>query len=362
MLNNFNSFKTSILLESILKESRLYFSSPFRDMLVLMKDNDISIKLLSMEGTNVSSDVTFVDLSKENGYLTFLPMVKAQEKIKRKWNVNMDEISQVTANNNLYSNDINSYNYTGVYGDDRNQIKIGKFINKVFSGIYQSSDVESFVNELKALQAMEHQIEIVSGKDINTWYTSKNYLSNNSGSLVGSCMSDNDYLGIYIDNPEVCRLVILTVNNRLIARALVWKINTCNPNLGFEYYMDRVYYYKDHQEKVLQNYAKDQGWAYKNKIHSRLDVFYYNGKEVTANMTVKIKPGMIYVKYPYLDTFKRWDPKIGMLYNDSKSGIDIKGHLLVNTTGKYQQTYYKPNTFMKLKDWWRNESIQHQIT
>ena len=361
MLNNFNSFKSEILLESLIKESVLYFSPPFRDILSIMRNNEIAMKLLAMEGNNIHSDVTFVDVSKENGYLTFLPMSKGNDKIKKVWDaIDMQEFPSIENNRGLYSNDIHNNKYTGLYGDDRNQIKIGKFINKVFNGIYQSSEVEAFVNDMKALQTMDHDIKVVSGKDITTWYTSKNYLSNNSGSLAGSCMSDNNYLSIYTDNPDVCRLVIITVNDRLIARALVWKINTCVPNLGFEYYMDRVYYYKDHQEKVLQNYAKEQGWAYKDKSYNTPNIFYYKGKEFEADMTVKIKPGM-YDKYPYLDTFKRWDPKSGILYNDSKYGDKIKGHILSSTVGQYKQTKYKPNTLMKLKDWWKNEAIYQDI-
>jgi hypothetical protein len=45
------------------------------------------------------------------------------------------------------------------------------------------------------------------------------------GSLGNSCMNDKfDYLEFYYINPEVCKVVVLLEDDKIIARALLWKI------------------------------------------------------------------------------------------------------------------------------------------
>jgi hypothetical protein len=49
-------------------------------------------------------------------------------------------------------------------------------------------------------------------------------------------------------------------------------------------------------------------------------------------MTIKVKPGR-YKKYPYMDTFKRFDPNEGILYNDDDEDESYKGQYILNDTG-----------------------------
>ncbi len=66
---------SELVLESLLNESVLYFSPPLRDKLKLM-DSDISKRLLELEGTDVKSDVTFVDIvdDSDGALVSFMPM------------------------------------------------------------------------------------------------------------------------------------------------------------------------------------------------------------------------------------------------------------------------------------------------
>ena len=54
---------SDLLLESALNESVLYFSPPFREKLKNVNSR-ISQMLLDLEGTDVMSDVTFIDIYK----------------------------------------------------------------------------------------------------------------------------------------------------------------------------------------------------------------------------------------------------------------------------------------------------------
>ena len=70
-----------------------------------------------------------------------------------------------------------------------------------------------------------------------------------------------DFFDIYTQNPETVNLLIMKSGDKIVARALVWKLKTTKPQLGFTYYMDRVYSVRDHQVKVMMAFAEKQGWA-----------------------------------------------------------------------------------------------------
>jgi hypothetical protein len=46
-------------------------------------------------------------------------------------------------------------------------------------------------------------------------------------------------------------------------------------------------------------------------------------------MTIKVKPGR-YKKYPYMDTFKRYNPEDGILYNDDEEKVEITSQFYNN--------------------------------
>ncbi len=99
------------LFESLLNESVLYFSPLLRDKFKSMS-SDISKKLLELEGTDVASDVTFVDLAKsDDGYLTFTPMRQALSKIMAAYpeatNSDLQTNPNIEVNDILYINDFN---------------------------------------------------------------------------------------------------------------------------------------------------------------------------------------------------------------------------------------------------------------
>ena len=81
----------------------------------------------------------------------------------------------------------------------------------------------------------------------------------------------------------------------------------------------------------------------------------YNDESKTTDMTVKIKKNN-YDEFPYVDTFRRYDPSTGTLYNDSEnSSENIGNYILDSTSGGYNEV-----RDVVYSDWYDNE-IEREI-
>ena len=116
----------------------------------------------------------------------------------------------------------------------------------------------------------------------------------------------------YFPNIEdVCKLLILKEDDKIIGRSLIWKLSSIKssgkPVEGVEYFMDRQYTIKDSDVQKFRNYAKEQGWCYKSyNNHHSLGSVTIDGEEKNVRMTIEIS-AKDYNRYPYMDTFKRYD-------------------------------------------------------
>lgn len=355
MISKYNSFLEDKILESLINESFLYLSPNVRKILGKMftkHHSDIAADILSSEGTDVKPDMTFIDLGKE-GYLSFITMKNAKPLIVSKfpnldWSQNIDNVAMPDPKlytNDLYDFDINKdKDSTGIFLKSRNEVGLGRFINKLFPGKYNSKQIEEFINQFKALieKSGEYFDEVI-GEDIEYWYSYENY-KEMSGTLGNSCMAKkSDLFDIYIQNQDVCKLLILVEDDKLIGRALVWKLNSVKSGRSDfegapEYFMDRQYAIKESDIQKFRNYAKSKGWCYKayNNHHSYTTVN-INDEVRNLNLTVKVAAKR-YNKYPYMDTFRRYDPETGMLYNDDENGSEYEGcYILDDTNGGYTE-------------------------
>jgi hypothetical protein len=221
MIKSFSEFNR-------IDESVLYYAPPFREQLEILKNkwessekgavakawnlgSDIASKLLELEMEDLPTDITFVNSAEDVGYLTFHPMAKAIEKIKKNYNADHDFDIQVNPDMEfhdiIYNNEINGQTYMSIYTGNKNAVKIGKFIKKVLPTT-TDAQIEEFVNELKAVQDnLKEKIELVSGDEIAKWYKSENCYS--GGSLGSSCMVDKNFFDIYTQNPESVNLLIM---------------------------------------------------------------------------------------------------------------------------------------------------------
>jgi hypothetical protein len=350
MISKYNKFREELLLESLVNESFLYYSPNLRKLISKI-GGDISDSLISSEYTDIKPDITFVDIDKE-GYLSFITMRNAAKTLNNKYPHVEEERWSKDVLNSAYANSIWMSHENGgsddVYKKSRNSIKIGKFINKLFTGKYKDKDIEEFVNKFKAtIENSAERFEMVEGDDIAFWYKSENY-AERSGTLGNSCMSGvNNIFNIYTKNPEVCKMLILKEDDKILGRALIWKLDSIKVHgmeITSEYFMDRQYTVKDSDVVKFRNYAKEKKWLIKaNNNHHSLEPIIINGDEdnvKNATMTVKVKKtessehDYEYDKYPYLDTFRRFDPRTGILINDEEQGSDEEGcYILEETRG-----------------------------
>ena len=352
MLNKYNDF----ILEKLLMESVIHFAPPFRKNLGKLKDEPIAKKLLDIERDNIKPDITFVNLDKE-GYVSFTTMKNAKKILSTQFKMPEDRMENILDNDEEIGDDIwklhkrdypirhySPLNGMGEIGQGdpyekaRNPVKLGRFVNNVLPGSFTAKEVEDFVNKFKAAleQSGEKFIE-VSGEEIGDYYDHKKY-AKMSGTLGSSCMAkqESSIFQIYMDNPEVCRMLVLLEDDLVIGRALIWKLETSDN--GAEYFLDRQYTIKESDVEKFRTYAIENGWSYKTyNNHTNLGSVTYNDESKTIEMSVKVKKNS-YGEFPYVDTFRRYDPRTGILYNDNNDEEDSIGcYILDNTSGGYTE-------------------------
>lgn len=355
MINKYNDF----ILEKLLNESVIFYAPPFRKVLNKLSSEPIAKILLDTERTDIKPDITFVNLDKD-GYVSFTTMKNTKKILGDRFSDVFDEegLENTLNNDPLIGDDIwnlhsgadsirseSPLRYRGAldhadpYEKARNPIKLGRFINNIFPGKFTAKEVEDFVNKFKStlVQSGEKFIE-VSGEEIAEWYDYNNYKVMN-GSLGSSCMAraEKRTFEIYTSNPEVCRMLVLLEDDKLIGRSLIWKLNTSDNDA--EYFLDRQYTIKDSDVEKFRAYAVERGWAYKtHNNHHSLEVVTFNGESEYTDMTVQLNK-KDYYRFPYVDTFRRYDPKTGILHNDSdnEDTENIGCYILDSTSGGYTE-------------------------
>ena len=352
MIDKYNDF----ILERLINESLIYFTPPIIKVLdILQDDNKIAEDLFNLNGIDVKPDVTFVNLSDREGYFDFSTMKNVQRIVSEFLPMNKlgaGEINDIATKpyidliNLLWGHDIiqDKKPSSEVFTKSRNPIKIGRLINNLFPGKYTDKEVEVFVNKFKSTveQTGERFIE-VSGDEIGNYYNHNKY-KEMSGTLGSSCMArqNKGIFQIYMDNPEVCKMLVLLEEDRIIGRALIWKLKTSDYLLAgtgnsAEYFLDRQYTIKESDVEKFRTYAKEKGWSYKTyNNHTNLEAVTYNGESKSIKMTVNIIK-KDYIEFPYVDTFRRYDTKTGILYNDIENDIENIGcYILNSTSGGYE--------------------------
>ena len=298
--------------------------------------------ILSLRGKDIDQDITMLNIDeKEPGFVTFTSFKNIKNNFKN---------SKIELDNYFTNTGIIDPSYIQAVWDEssepypnirksRTPTRIGRLLNSLFPKKYLAKDVELFTNAFKATQEnLTEKISIVEGDDIKFWYNEDNYAIS-SGSLGNSCMKRRrTVFGIYTNNPEVCRMVIITEDNKLVGRALLWKVE----GKEFDYFLDRQYTANDSLVAKFRKYADDNGFAYKTRNnHSSYKEVTYKGETSSMDLTVKVKPyrdsDYKYPEYPYMDTFRRYDCKTGILYNDDEQSGNIGQYLLGDTEGGYTE-------------------------
>lgn len=158
--------------------------------------------------------------------------------------------------------------------------RIGRVLKKVYPNL---SDIEL----QKATKAW-HEVfksrftfKVVEGEGIREAYDRSNH---SRKSYTASCMTSNsalDYLDMYTENPEVCKLgVMFDEDNKVLARTLLWR-----DNLG-KLYRDTTY----------------GDYCYARDLISFVEDLGYVQQDGTERVVIELDTEFDY--YPYLDTFR----------------------------------------------------------
>ena len=236
--------------------------------------------------------------------------------------------------------------YYGVTG--RGIIKIGRFAQTLLSDpdviedLELSSlednlkeltprDYEEFVNLYKSeFVVVSNEFKLVKGDEISYYYDIYNHAYGDKGQLGSSCMRYTDcqkYFSIYQKNPEVCQLLAyVNQDNKVLGRALVWKLEKKVDGCPAEYFMDRVYCGNDSDMIKFKNYAKEKGWVMKDRNSSGIVeslFFNYNDTVILSHINVQLKD-FRFEKYPFVDTVSFLHLGNGKLHNiKGKNTIEL---------------------------------------
>jgi hypothetical protein len=346
-INNFTKFnenKLEKIFEQIINESIIYYSPRLRNIFKKFKNNDIANALLDAEKSDNKNDITFIDYDEDKeGYFTFTKMSKVMKNLNNlSDNYLKNTLSKIDKEANItYSDYIFNHNLSNIPKLDRNPIKITRIINKLVSDKFTPADIDVFSRKFIAKISNKHEFRIVEGDDIAYWYNMDRY-SETSGDLGNSCMRSVPayFFEIYTSNPDVCRMIImLDDEEKLLGRALLWKISkhsvegNTNKKIKSDddlYYMDRQYTINSTLTEYFREYARKNGWSYKtyNNAGNTKNVTY---NDTTYSVSMEIDITESYSHYPYMDTFKRFDPNDYTLYNDDNE--DHEDHYILEDTG-----------------------------
>lgn len=336
MISKYESF----ILESAISESTLYVSPKILKRLEGISDK-IAADLLDHIGREIKPDATFLDESDKEGEFTFITMKNALKKIGEIYPNDEDLIKMVDKPSKsslaITISKMLKDEQANFWKGSRNPIKIGRLINQAFPGKYTGPEVEAFVNKFKSSEDLEDErFVLVEGEDIEKYYWHENY-KEMGGDLGKSCMAKKKFFDIYVKNPQVCRLLVLLEEDKVIGRALVWKLAKNRASDEIEYFMDRQYTIIQSDVEKFRKYASEKNWAYKtyNNCNSFSNIT-WKEKSYSTDIMVQVSKGE-YKEYPYMDTFKRYDPSTGELHNDEDSDENEGQYLLNNTDGGYDE-------------------------
>lgn len=232
-------------------------------------------------------------------------------------------------------------NIIPMYTKGRQDMNVGRAMRALLITAkidFTNKELEDFVNYFKSTVDLFggrfSKFYLVSGEKIRYWYHLDNYLEL-MGSLGSSCMrydESQEYLDIYVANPEVCNLLILKEGDKIVARALIWTLNDGKK------FMDRVYYINESDLNLFREYAKKNGWyaKYINGSSADSSVFDPGGTRTSISyMLVNVKHSE-YDYYPYMDTLKYFNPGERTLSINKNS----ETYELEDTDGSYTYCEY----------------------
>ena len=211
---------------------------------------------------NFHIEMDYIDVGKDKNNITYIPFNK---------------MGRLEEGEDPYNNKF------------RENMSIGRFLKKL-NPYTNAKNIERKANIYKAMYQnfieKTSTFKMVQGMEVIDWYQEEKYFPG-KGHLNNSCMRRHwGKLSLYNDPKRVAMLILLSPDNRLLGRALVW--NVTDPNIT---YMDRVYTVFPDDEERFYLFSEENGW---NNFRDNREL----------NMVIKYDHS-IGDEYdnPYMDTF-----------------------------------------------------------
>jgi len=319
MIKSYFNFQYYSLLESLLK-----VDPEFSNLIKEISDKDpVAKKLLGLIDQDISTNVNYLRPAEKNDDVKFVNDTQVDRFIK--------------SGQNPFEKAINSS-------------KIGRTVRQILTGNkinVTDQEIEKFVNNYKnawdkKFKKSEEGFHLVSGEEIRKWYLESNYVPG-GGTLNNSCMrykESQEYLNIYTENTDCCQLLILLDDrNRLLGRALVWKLKAGTGKK--DYFLDRIYTRFDNDVEKFADWFRDF-------LKVKDDNFDAHFLKTLAGLRVQLKKWK-FETYPYMDSFYILDYENGVLMTfDGLDNTKLQFHL--QNTGGYPNV---PNyNFSRALDSW----------
>ena len=297
---------------------RLIFDKNFGEFLHFASRDIIAQILLNSEGYHLIDEGNYIKVEEsEIDFISFLPRSR-YEKVEDVWK------------------------------SGRTKIKIGRFVRKFLTEFSISnfniddSAIEKFVNLYKSFFSRdESKLKIVSGNDILKYYLEDNYHSSNElkvGTLWRSCMRQserNKFMSIYSKNPNIKMLVYLDCDGKVRSRALLWEGVKDHHDSDKEYkFMDRIYYFYDHDVAFFKDWAKENGYLSKWDQNAKSELYFDCDGNSCRKSHYVVLVNYNFGYYPYLDTFKFFNENKGRFSNSDRYNFD---YILIQSNGKVRR-------------------------
>jgi len=308
---------------------RIFYSDEFRSLLKKISNNKnqdnetarvISEQLQNAESRKGILDIyTLIDITNKNDKISFIQTNRISRSLKA---------SNLIDDENDLEN-ITLVNTSPFWKEGRTpEFGIGRWVRRVFSDVIKSPltdpQIELFVNAYKSVYDSKDSVDlsVVQGEDIKTNYLEDNYVEI-KGQLGNSCMRYErcqSYLDIYVQNPEVCKLLVLKEGGKVKGRSLLWILSDGRK------YIDRIYTIQDSDKNIFKY------WAKKNGYDLTYDMSTHN-EDIKVHLKVTS-----FSKYPYMDTFEYYDDQNGILYENLPEMSDDDEILKLKSTGGGYET------------------------
>lgn len=226
------------------------------------------------------------------------------------------------------------YSATSEYWQRQNvDIRVGRFIRKLFGTQFSDSEYEKFTNKFKSLKEEGFTFDLWEGWKIIEGYKSTNYdyEGSENNTLMNSCMNDAlDCVEIYSYIKNLKLLVLLNEESHIVGRALIW-VDKEGRKI-----MDRVYFTKDLYYYKFIKWAKQNDVWFKRRNVSGGSPFTKGDED--RSLKIKIEVPNIFkwrdsgYLFPYMDTFYfAWGTTISNFPPDDGNYIQLQ-----QTDGDYE--------------------------